>query len=1206
MTHQPSDSASHVFGHNAAAINYGHIGDIHIAPRHVRRLTEVISDRDLTFRDLALNNARPEDWYIERARLSSGVQEQIARGGHTVVIEGDSGTGKTAFLAAVTQQYDAVASFGAAIGPRTSQNVLLDLAAQILLRAQRSNVDLSNLLQDRDAEDLVANGLLPPGLDDPARFAALVARAGDSGLSPLVIVIDALDELAATGTELELPRYLPRGTTLVVSWRTGHRPHAAPLAVILPVRAADDDNLADLSTWLRAVEVAGHVKVDARRLARICGGVWIYARYVLEEIRSGLRHPSDLDGLPGTLTEYFAQSWWAADASAEARRLASVFAVAQAPLLPAQLAAYAAVDRNTARAFLRSKRPFLAVRELAGARAFAVYHRALADFLSGAIPTIATDSMLDMADELRDGARSASRAVAARYLADWGRDLGRLVERPERLDLDDGYGARFVMTHLAHSGQLAVADHLIGIDWLLAATTTTRAARRIPAWLAALDRIGRLGEAYTSLAALASSKVGSPTDLRIALLIGYVNGVAATLPGRLRVALVIARLWTFEVAWSDATRVPDRQMRCRALTLLLPHAPTKSRLRLEQAVLADAMPLPDAEERAWALYALAGQMVDPESVTRAAWDAAMGVRAGNKRAKVLTALLRLFPADARDEQVATALAATRNANDPTARAIALAVTSDYVSGTIRRELIAEALASADQAAIGRRSQSYEYLFGRLEAHAARDLLHRALKEVDSIEVASQTASAWLAIVRQLGTDRERMRGLHAAEHAARSVTNAPQRLKLLVLISQVNQRERPKLIQDVLDELAGSDASIDDLHWVLDMISPLLADRPADLQRGLSIARDIGAGRLDNKGMETLDADDDLEVPDDGVETRLAAGVAPLGPAVGVAELDSRLAAARLLVNDAEKADELRAILRIAGGDPGWVRAVVAVANEIRYPAGKAFVLLDAIRGVGLTDALLAQIIETARAVRNDRTRAAILKRLAPLVTEDDWIDAVARAATSLPRAAQRASVLRPLIHATTSVAIRSRLARTLLDDAGQFERPVDAARVLVAAAVASEGDLGNHVMARAWVKFAEEPDERLRARAMAQAARRAPSPLKEQLIETAVQLTRGFEDALTMAATTTAIAKAADAPLREELIRAALSYLDGVPPGEARSKLLRAMIDLKDGVGRPVVLRVLMETALRETLPVAANYFMRWGQLDERTEMGRATAWFT
>ena len=89
-------------------------------------------------------------------------------------------------------------------------------------------------------------------------------------------------------------------------------------------------------------------------MAQACAGVWIYLRYVLDEIRDGIRNPRSVGDLPGDLAGFYAEQvdrWRGAAEDETAQRrweqvrlpLLGVLGAARAPLTVAELAAFAAV-----------------------------------------------------------------------------------------------------------------------------------------------------------------------------------------------------------------------------------------------------------------------------------------------------------------------------------------------------------------------------------------------------------------------------------------------------------------------------------------------------------------------------------------------------------------------------------------------------------------------------------------------------------------------------------------------------------------------------------------------------------------------------------------------------------------------------------------------------------------------------------------------
>jgi hypothetical protein len=192
------------------------------------------------------------------------------------------------------------------------------------------------------------------------------------------------------GFPLGLPASLPDGVFVVATSRLGSDRHLH--AVRNPVSwleiAGDSaDNLDDMRRFIdrvtspgdgdarliAAIRASGADLVRFRReLAAACGGVWIYLRYVLNEIRDCGRDPRSVADLPTDLAAYYAEQverWRGLpDDAATLERweqtrlpLLGVLAVGHAPLTVTELAALAGIPagqsargfiEETARAFL--------------------------------------------------------------------------------------------------------------------------------------------------------------------------------------------------------------------------------------------------------------------------------------------------------------------------------------------------------------------------------------------------------------------------------------------------------------------------------------------------------------------------------------------------------------------------------------------------------------------------------------------------------------------------------------------------------------------------------------------------------------------------------------------------------------------------------------------------------------------------------------
>ena len=212
-------------------------------------------------------------------------------------------------------------------------------------------------------------------------------------------MVDGLDEAdqepgGERGLQLGLPDSLPDGVFVVATSRFGldRALHAIRNpADWLQIEVEGEDNLDDMDRFLRAVISARDgdtrlvkalretgVETDGFRakVARACAGVWIYLRYVLDEIRDGDRDPRSVAGLPGDLAGYYAGQVGAmAGAGRKTRRPAQlgnragypcfgVLGAARAPLTGVEMAGFAAVSSaEAARVFVEENaRAFLSRR----------------------------------------------------------------------------------------------------------------------------------------------------------------------------------------------------------------------------------------------------------------------------------------------------------------------------------------------------------------------------------------------------------------------------------------------------------------------------------------------------------------------------------------------------------------------------------------------------------------------------------------------------------------------------------------------------------------------------------------------------------------------------------------------------------------------------------------------------------------------------
>ena len=250
------------------------------------------------------------DAFTGRAWLSDEVDRFIAR--HPcgyVFVEAEAGLGKTAFAAWLVKTRGYLSHFSRYSGGGSVPVALANLSAQLILRF--------------DLDDQAPGGMLPEWAQTAGGFESLLAAAADRAHDrgrPVVLVVDGLDEAdaAAEGLPLGLPSLLPDGVYVVATYRIGRTP-GRPDAPFTTVRIAKEDqrNQRDICAYLaRTVhedvlaaslaETGVDVAEFTDLLAKRCSGVWVYLRYVLNELRFGLRRPDEISDLPFDLRHYYA------------------------------------------------------------------------------------------------------------------------------------------------------------------------------------------------------------------------------------------------------------------------------------------------------------------------------------------------------------------------------------------------------------------------------------------------------------------------------------------------------------------------------------------------------------------------------------------------------------------------------------------------------------------------------------------------------------------------------------------------------------------------------------------------------------------------------------------------------------------------------------------------------------------------------------
>lgn len=633
-------------------------------------LSVAAKDPSTVFADVCVASFRGRRWLIDRIDAFFAVR----RCGF-VWIEGDAGVGKTALAAHLASQRTYVAHFARLAGGTTTRVALRNLAAQ--------------LIEAFGLGAFAPGGMLPEWAHTPEGFEAVLTAAATAAAETgkaLTLVLDGLDEAERDGRGMPwgIPALLPEGVFVIGTYRTGCPPGpTASDTVTLRLDVYDPRNRADIreylqaavkEEWLAAALVAAEVEgADfADTLARRCGGVWVYLRYVLDEVRIGLRSPDDIDALEAGLPHYYAAQmtrWEAQDSWAKAGApLVGVLAALREPAEAEHLGRLAGVE-DTALVLLwcdKWLRPYLTVH--AGAeRVYAIYHASAQEFFGGELPASDDghpDHWLARAEVLRRGRRAAHGCIADAYLDMFGgldEGLPRLVADPSLANWDGGFALRHLTHHLVRAERVVDLHKLLRADWC------GTAGRWSNVWFAAHDHTDGLDEYLDDLArARRVAEAATDEELanglppcswvleaRYALMRSCLGSLADSCPAELALELVKAGRWTPTRALDHARRLTDRSIRHRVLLDLRPHLPEEISTQVLQGVVTECDSLPDYTAAAATVNSLLSWRVSniqPDEIDAA--RAAVDSLTGDERSQNL---LQLIPVLAPEAQVAAAL-----------------------------------------------------------------------------------------------------------------------------------------------------------------------------------------------------------------------------------------------------------------------------------------------------------------------------------------------------------------------------------------------------------------------------------------------------------------------------------------------------------------------------------------------------------------------
>ena len=320
-----------------------------------------------------------------------------------------------------------------------------------------------------------------------------------------MLVVDGLDEAEprarpeAEGCRWGCRTSLPDGVFVVATSRFGidRALHAVRNpADWLHIEVEGADNLEDMRRFIH--DVTSPTAADrapdrdaARRrgglgwfranVAQACAGVWIYLRYVLDEIRDGTREPRSVGVLPGDLAGFYAEQverWRGAAEDETAHRrweqvrlpLLGVLEAARAPLTVAESPSSPGCLRRRQPAVRRGDRPGVPEPpddDPSGAPRYALRHQSLRDLLTGNVPA-------------RPDLQNPARMLAAQVQAAHRQITGALTPPGEPGERDWDAAGPYVRQHLAaHAAACGELDALASDPgFLLAADPAAVLAQR--------------------------------------------------------------------------------------------------------------------------------------------------------------------------------------------------------------------------------------------------------------------------------------------------------------------------------------------------------------------------------------------------------------------------------------------------------------------------------------------------------------------------------------------------------------------------------------------------------------------------------------------------------------------------------------------------------------------------------------------------------
>jgi hypothetical protein len=776
-------------------------GDVFVGP--FARLRDRWIDPAPIFRDVQVERFEGREWLV--AQLDKFIEDNDH--GHFIV-QADAGLGKTALAAWLAWRRNWPCHFTRLSNGQVSLIALSNLGAQLIARYGLG-------------DEYAPQGMLSDAAGEAGWFQNVLQAAADAaraGGEPLVIVADGLDEAEPVrgALPLGLPVLLPRGAYIVATCRTGTN----LLALRQPkkeieIKPGSRRNSDDLSKYLatalttddrlvRVLDAAGlGPREVAERLQARCGGVWIYLRYVLNELRSGERSVDDIDSLPGDLFAYYSETLLLDHRDPNWGRtvlpLLATLAVAAEPLPISVLTRLAGLPEEHPVQLLCGGRllPFLTATPSPddGLLHYSVYHASLREFLMGTAPLPATGSARAQAEQFARAAAAAHSRIADTYLEAFGglgQGLPVLAADPQGSQRDGGYALRHLTEHLelAHREEdltVLLAQELPSPEFGSVWYTAHEQSGTLAEYRADLNRARRLAADRTDRDVRRGRAAAS-----IALEIRYLMidaAIRASVPVNLIGSLVENGLWTPARALFYARQPVDPDDRATRLAWLLDVLPEKDQSAIAQEALALARQVRSTYWRAWAYSVLAAYL--PGAHAREAAQEGLTATATVEYDDAKSDLLARFAGQLPTDLVPQAAGIAQAISGETERVQALLALVPVVPESVLPDMVAALTGVAEgslrlRLLVGIAARGSETVVDALTA-AARTLTggNRAWALGAIAEIGSATGLALVA----------------EAVDAARQATDPAERAELLRRLSRNTEpSQREQLLAEALSD----------------------------------------------------------------------------------------------------------------------------------------------------------------------------------------------------------------------------------------------------------------------------------------------------------------------------------------------------------------------------------------------------------------------